>query len=448
MLKLSSTTARSFVALGALLWLTATGLAEQPPERNYQLSDDAADVLTKSKTSLDAKNYDQTIAEIDAQLAKTADHGSYDYAILTEFKAQALLLKGDYKNARISMEQGLQISDAHTPPYSEDHTTRDLCYFLAQMYYQEAAGNGQGAKMNVAFLEKAEGYMVRWIALIKKPTPEGLLFYASLLYTHATLDADHADPVLLKKTLEVVEQGLHLAAHPKDQFYVLKLAAFQQLGRDAEASELLELLVAIKPDNKTYWQQLAGLYLQSNQEVRAITAIERAQARGYMTSPKENYTLVGIHFNLQQYGVAADLLEKGLHNRSIESDEQKWLLLASAYQQLHRDVKAISVLEDATKFYPKSGQLEYLLAQNLYSLNNNEEALKHVQLCVDKGGGNKPAQAYLFLAYIAFELKKFDIALKATEHAMTMPEAADRAGRMKKAIDAAILDREEKKKQM
>jgi tetratricopeptide (TPR) repeat protein len=445
MLKFSALPVRVLLTAGILLVFAASGRAEQTPERNYQLTDDASEVLSKSKPLLEAKNYDEVIRLIDAQLAKTADQNSYDYAILTEYKAQAYLLKGDYTDALVPMVRGLEISDAHTPTYSDERTTRDLSYFIAQIYFQEGAATKSG-KVNVDYLMKAEKYMERWIKLVKTPTPEGLLFYASLLYTHAMLDSEHPDKALLQRTLDITEQGLHMSAHPREEFYRLKLGCLLASTRNEEAAEILEILLAQKPDNKTYWQQLASIYLTTKQDVRAITAIERAQAHGFMNSPKENYTLVGIHFNLQQYGVAAELLDKGLHNGSIEDDEKNWLLLASAYQQMHRDFKAIDTLVEATKHFPKSGQLEYLIAQNYYALDKQPEALKHIQLCVDKGGGNKPAQAYLFLAYIAFELKKLDVALEATNHAMTFGESSDRAGRMKKAIEAAIAEREEKKK--
>ncbi len=445
MLKFSALSVRAFLAASLLLVLAVGSRAEQTPERNYQLSDGAAEVLGKAKPLLDAKSYDEIIRLIDAQLVKTADQNSYDFAILTEYKAQAYLLKGDYPDALVSMVRGLEISDAHTPTYSDERTTRDLSYFIAQIYFQEGASTKSG-KVNVDYLIKAEKYMERWMKLVKTPTPEGLLFYASLLYTHAMLDSDHPDKALLQRTLDITEQGLHMSAHPREEFYRLKLGCLLASVRNEEAAEILEILLAQKPDNKTYWQQLASIYLSTKQDVRAITAIERAQAHGFMNSPRENYTLVGIHFNLQQYAVAAELLDKGLHNGNIEDDEKNWLLLASAYQQQHRDFKAIDILVEATKRFPKSGQLEYLIAQNYYALDKQPEALKHIQLCVDKGGGNKPAQAYLFLAYIAFELKKLDVALEATDHAMKFGESSERANRMKKAIEAAIALREENKK--
>jgi hypothetical protein len=54
----------------------------------------------------------------------------------------------------------------------------------------------------------------------------------------------------------------------------------------------------------------------------------------------------------------------------------------------------------------------------------------------------------MFLAYVSFELKKFDVALKAADKAQTFPESKDKAIAMKKAIESAQQQREDKLKKM
>ena len=74
------------------------------------------------------------------------------------------------------------------------------------------------------------------------------------------------------------------------------------------------------------------------------------------------------------------------------------------------------------------------------------EALPHLEASVQKGGGNKPHQTYLFLAFIAYELKKFDVALAAAERAIATPEGKAEGERMKQAIQDILREREEKLK--
>src|SRR5690606_11045867 len=142
--------------------------------------------------------------------------------------------------------------------------------------------------------------------------------------------------------------------------------------------------------------------------LRTIVTIERAQALGMMDSPKDNYNLVGIYFNLGQHGEATKLLHKGLRDGTIESDVAKWELLSYSYQQINKEFQAIEALQEASKHFPDTGRFDHQIAQIYYSLNRVEEAHKHVNLAINKGNLDKPGAVYYFLAYISFELLKFE----------------------------------------
>ena len=442
---LTKPTRISLVLLGAAL-LAVAAPAQPKTSRDYSPADATGEALAKYKTALDGKNYDGAIAILDAQIAKSAE-GSYDLALLYQIKAQTLLQKGDFTNSIIPLERGLMLSDAKSPTYFDEKTSHSLVYFLAQLYFQEAVQTKDQTLAKPKF-DKAEMYVVRWAKETKKPTFDEQHFYASLLYTRAVQNQDHPDLDLVKRALEQVEIGLRLATHPKDVMYLLKFVCLQQLNRNVEATEILEYLVKQKPDSATYWQQLAALYLSAEQPVRAILAFERAQANGLMNSPKDNFNLVGIYFNIGQYEKAAELLEAGLRNGKIENDVKNWETLAYSYQQLERPLKGIDALKEATKIYPKSGQLEFMIAQAYQGLDQPANALPYAQAAIAKGGLTKPYQVYLFLAYVAYETKKYDIALEAANKAATFPEGAKDGKNMAKAIEDIVKDREDKKKKM
>jgi len=438
---------RPFLALlGAIALLAATAVAQTTPVRDYSPTDATSEVLTKYKTAVDAKNYDSAIAILDGQLAKVGAD-SYDAALLYQIKTQTLLQKGDFSKVIDPLEKGLNLSDSKTPTYYEERATRDLLFFLAQLYLQEAVQTkvpGQAA----IYFEKADATMGRWLKVTPKSTPDAQLIYSQLLYNRAVQNAEQPDLPLLKRALEQIEIGLKLSTHPKDTFYVLKMVCLQQLNRNDEAVEVLELMVKQKPDSSTYWQQLAALYLGQGNDLRAILSIERAQAHGFMSTPKDNFNLIGIYFNMSQYEKAAELLETGLKNGSIEADAKNWELLALTYQQLERPYKSIETLKSAAKVFPKSGQLEFMIAQAYHSLEKPAEALPHLQAAVAKGELQKPHAVYLFLAYISYELKKFDIALDAARKAAEFPEGVKDAQNMIKGIEDIVKDREAKKNKM
>ena len=428
----------------ALLGLAAA-LSAQQPARDYSLTDATQEVLPKFKTAADAKNYDAAIAILDAQLAKVP-FDSYDAATLYQIKVQALFQKGDFSKAIEPMEQALALSEAKTPTYFEERVTRDLYNYLTQLYVQEAV-QSKNPPLAAKLFEKADGTMKKWLKLTPQSTADGQLLYSQLLYTWAVLDPNKPDLKLIQRALDETERGMHLAIKPKDTFYVLKLAALQQLNRLTETAEMFELLIKQKPESSTYYPQLAGTYLSTGQDLRAAMTIERAQAHGHMNTPQYHYNLVGIYFNLGQFEKAADLLEAGLKSGKIENELKNWELYALCYQQLERPLKGIEVLKEAAKVFPKSGQLEFNIGQAYHGLDKSEEALVHLQAAVDKGNLTKPHQAYMFLAYVAFELKKFEAALDAAKKAAETPEGAKdpQTKNMIRAIEETMKERAEKK---
>ena len=428
--------------------LLALAARAQAPVRDYSPSDTTSDALPKYKAAVDAKNYEAALAILDAQLAKVpAD--SYDAALLYQIKVQTLMQKGDFSAVVEPLEKGLALSDSKTPTYYEDRATKDLLFFLTSLYLQEAVQSKTPAAASVLFA-KADKTMIRWLKLTPKSNPDAQLIYAQLLYNWAVQNSEHPDLDLMKRALDQVEIGLELSTHPKDILYILKFVCLQQLNRNAEAVEILEFLVKMKPDSTTYWQQLAGLYLAGGQDLRAIISIERAQANGMMNAPKDHFNLVGLYFNMGHYEKAADLLEAGLRNGQIENEIKNWELLSGAYQQMERPYKSIETLKSAAKVFPKAGQLDFMIAQAYNSLEKPEDCLIYLQSAIAKGGLAKPHQVYGFLAYIGYELKKFDIALDAAQKAVATPEGAKdtQAQNMLKAIKEIMQDREVKKSKM
>ncbi|WP_438482045.1 tetratricopeptide repeat protein [Oleiharenicola lentus] len=435
----------TLLLVGASLVFTASASA-QAKARDYSPSETTGEAITKYKTAVDAKNYDSALAILDAQLAKVAAD-SYDAALLYQIKTQTFLQKGDFAKAIEPLEKGLQLSDTKTPSYYEEKLTRDLVYFQAQLYLQEAV-QSKDPKVIASLYEKSDNTMARWLKLTPATTSDAQLLYSQLLYSRAVQNPEKPDLAILKRALEQVEIGLRLSTRPKDTFYVLKLVSLQQLDRNAEAVEVLELLVKQKPDSGTYWQQLAAIYLGADKPIRAALSIERAQSHGHMSTPKDHYNLVGIYFNIGQFEKAAELLTAGLKNGSIEPDIKNWELLALCYQQMDRPFKSIESLKEAAKAFPKSGQIEFLIAQAYQSLDKSEETLLHLQNAASKGNLTQPHRVYLYLAYIAFELKKFDIAMDAAKKAAAIPEGAKDGQNMIKAIEETLKDREARKSKM
>ncbi len=421
-----------------------------PPVPNEKVSEA---LQQKMKPLLDAKNWDGALGVINSVLVGLDPNG-YDTAFLSDIKAKIFLQKNDYASAIAPMETTLRLADANKN-FFDKKTVLDVVYFLAQIYYQEGTSS-KDASVQKNYFNKSSAYIKRWLQTTPKKNQEASLFYASILYNQAVVNPDKVDLGLIKQVQTEVQEGLLTSLKPKEGFYVLLLASLQQIGDMAGSAEVLEQMVKVKPDNRTYWLQLLATYLnlgggtekdeQKSREsfARAINTMERAQALGLMQTPKDNYNLVTMYYNAGQFGKATDLLYAGLKSGAIESDLKNWQLLAYSYQQIGRDEQAIAVLKEAGTSFP-SGQIEFQIGQ-IYSQMDNRtaEAYSYYAKAVAKGGLEKPHSAYMFLAYTAFELEKFEEALAAINKTIGTPDGQKdaQAPRLKQAIEDAVKERE------
>ena len=430
--------------------------ANAQDEERHQLEEKTSTELQKLTPLVEAKNWDGALALLNGLKPKVGPE-SYDMAIITDVEAKVYLQKGDYSKVIAPWETALRLTEKHK--YLSESSVQDIMYYLAQIYYQEATASKVPAVQKQNFA-KANSYLERWLANTTRPETdptrqEAAIFYANLLYNQAVIDPDNINKEFLNKAEVEVEKGLRMSARPKETFYVILLAIAQQKGDYHRLAELLELLVKQSPQKKDYWAQLAGVYgnlaaLEKDEDkireynIRSINAIERAQALGFMKTPKENYTLFGLYFNVGQFGKATEILHAGLRDGSIESEQKNWELLASSYQQVDQPFKAIEALNEGAKKFPKSGQLDYQAATIHYSLNKPEDAFKSLQSAVAKGGLQKPGAVHAFMGYVCWELGKFNEALEAINKAMTFPDTQNdkQLPQLKQAVEEAIRDRE------
>lgn len=434
----------------AALVLAAPSVQAQGTRSDFALSERIGEELTKLQPLVDAKNWDGAIALV-SRLNASAAPNSYDQAFLSDLLAKLHLQKGEYTQAIVPLETALRLADTYG--YFEKRNTDMMLDYLSKIYYQEGTTTKSPA-LQQQYLTKATMYLERIISESTTPNADTMLFYTSLLYNRAVLDQTKIDQNLLKQAKVNAEKSLLLSNHPKENFYVILLATLQQQGDFARAAEYYELLVKKYPTNKNYWSQLMATYVTLSSDpdpkkslsynLRAAVTIERAQERGFLNTPKDNFNLIGIYFNMGQYGKATELLHQGLRNGGIENTQKNWELLAYSYQQVNRENQAIEALTEATKQYPKAGQLEFQIGQIYYGLDQLPDAYRHLKLAVEKGSLEKPASAYAFLAYLCYELGKLEEALDCIKVALSLPDAPtdNQLTRLRQAVEEGIRDRE------
>jgi len=419
----------SAVILTVLAMASAQAQDDAPPP---QISEKVGTVISKLAPLIESKEYATILSQVEPLLAD--DIGEYDRAVLLQIKAQVLLNQGNLSAAIEPMEGSLSIADRYG--YFDETLTREFLYFLCQLYYQQAMeANDAFARGNS--MDKAHHYLKRWLSALPEPTEESQLFASSLLYAKGTLDPENPDMETIAEAENAAEQGLRLSVQPEESLYMVLLSTAQLQGNWEQMADLLELVIERNPENKTYWQQLLGVYLTlagqadkksviQDMQLRAVLTIERAQQRGFMTESENYFNLVGLYINLQQFRRAAKILQAGLVDGQIEDTPENRELLASSWQQAHEEEQAIAALEDAIERFPEQGQPEYQLAQIYYQRDESDKAYDHLKLAVEKGKLKSLGQAYLFLCYLDYDNGDFAQASHWIEAAKESGDAAEK----------------------
>src|SRR5271165_2295220 len=427
--------------------------AAEPPS----LSDAVGDGLSKIRPMLEQKPPDFVSAtKLVDELVVGAEADSFDMEVLLNTRARILIQETGYASAIKPMEAALEISDRHHFMSLRDNL--DTLNLLAQLYNQTADDPKKSHEEQIAAYEKAIGYMQRWFKLNTKPNEDISFYYAQLLYSEAAAkNQEHPDPALIKEARETVEKVLLMSVHPKPSTYAFLLATLNQEQDYTRASEMLELMLSRNPSNKSYWADLVMFYMILGQNskdeavirkynIRAINAIERAQALGYLRTTKDNFNLFTLYYNSNQFGAAADILHDGLMSGNVDPILANWQLLASSYEQINQEFKAIDALKEASKRFPKNGELDVKISQVYYGLGDNDKSFEYAKIAMEKGGLSKPLQTYEFIAYLAYELHNYDFAKVAIEKVMELMKGNidHQMSVLKTAIEDAIKEANDK----
>jgi len=384
---------------------------------------------------------------------------SYDEALILDMKAKIFAMTNQFSKAIGPWERAIELSDKYQ--YFSEKQTLDTVSLLAQLYGQEGSTTKVPAQQQQYF-GKAITYFRRFIKGTKNPTPETMMAYASILYYRATADQNKVDQTLMKEAREIVERGLTSSIKPKDGFYQLLLTLQQQQNDLAGSAEILELLLEQNPSKKDFWQLLMASYLQLSEKegkknatvgreylVRAIVTCERAQALGHMKTPKDSMNLVSLYLMANQFTRGTELLYTGMKSGAIDSEPGNWQVLGRYYLEANMNERAIAVLKEASRLFPKNGEIELQVAQIYIQMENNKEALRHAKLAAEKGNfeRTKPFSVYYLIAYTAYDMGEIDEAKAAVEKAGQFEESKKDAQfpRLKGVIEEAIAEREARK---
>jgi tetratricopeptide (TPR) repeat protein len=257
-------------------------------------------------------------------------------------------------------------------------------YQYAQLYMQEERWR-EGA----AALEE-------WFKTAVNPNSAAYYLLAVAYYQMEQFD----------KALEPAKKAVDLAERPQEGWVSLLLALYLQRDQYRDAIPLLERLIAIVPDKKTYWLQLSSVYGQIEDYPKALAVMQLAYGAGLVTEDSEIRRLADLLvFNDVPYR-GATVLEKAIEARQVTLDDKLYEKLANCYIAAGEYDRAIQPLERAADL-ASNGELYVRLGEVNVQREEWEAAVGALQRGMNKGQLRDTGKAQLLMGVALMSQKKF-----------------------------------------
>jgi len=227
---------------------------------------------------------------------------------------------------------------------------------------------------------------------------------------------------------------------PNQNPYILKLTSYYERKKYQEAINVLETVIVIFPENKTWWTQLPMFYLLVENHPKAVQTLDLAYKQGFLDKESQIKTLANLYSSAEAPYKAARLLEKNIASGLIKRDDKNISMLANAWhaaQHIGTAAKYYGELAKMTneaRHYRKQGML----------LKQDEQFLKAIpalEKSLTLGVKNK-GRIYMSIAESYFYLEKYKKAHSAINKAIEDPKSRKAA----KSWKGFIVDTARRKK--
>lgn len=309
----------------------------------------------------------------------------YEKAVAMQTMGFVHAAKDDYGKTIESFQRA--IATGSLPP----RVVSDLTYNLAQLNLAEQRP------------QQAKQLLAQWFAgLDKEPGPEP---YALQAQIHLLLDD-------LTGAEQAIRKAMQKAEAPKQNWTRILLSILLQQERYGEARPVLEDAVERWPGVKTFWQQLAAVYYETNDEKLAFVAQQAMHVQGMLTGSKELTAMAQLYLYHNVPIKAANVLQTGMADGTIEKTEKNYETLAQAYMHAREWQKAIAPLTRAAELSDKGTHYQQL-AQAHVQDEQWAKAEAALVKALDKGGLDKAADSWLLLGIARVRQDKYEPAIAA-----------------------------------
>lgn len=259
--------------------------------------------------------------------------------------------------------------------------------------------------------------LAEWEQLTGSQTPDSLALKGNAYYRTDEYE----------KAIEAVKQAI--ASSDKEipeSWNQILMASYFELDRYDEAASMLEQQLQKDPDNMRLVNQLANIYIQADQQDKAIRVLSDARARGLVTDPEDIVQLAKLYAVADQPGQSATVLREALDAGTIPGDYENWKLLGDVCMQEDNESCAMEAYSKAAPSAP-NGYVDYQLGYMYFYADRSSDAVDALTRAINRGGLNQEGEAYLLRGDANNDLDRSAAAMEDWRKAATFPSTRSMA---------------------
>lgn len=339
-------------------------------------------MLERAQLNIDNGNLEQAEKTYKDYADRSYSSNSYDHFVVLRTYAYFLLSQDRNDEALVYLKRADM--KRRMPPYD----VFMLKFTLGQVLYVD----GQRDEAKKSFLE--------WIRIGTENefdlVPEG----------YATLATIYAQDEEWDNALKYITLALENSSTFVENWAQLKFAIHNEKKQYMEALEVAQDLVRFKPKNKSYIDQMAGIYNIIRFEEESLASLEFKLQQDLLKKPSEYINLANFYLYKNLPIDSAKVIEKGLKLGFLENNIKHNELLSNAYI-IAKDFKnAIRALIKVTKISDDS-KYDYRIGQIYLQNSEYQNAIKFLDLARKKGWNAKPGSLEMLIGICYIELDDF-----------------------------------------
>ena len=420
-----NTSFSAFIFCAAATLLFTIGSVSAAPKKEETKYPNASRSAPKSDLSnaseqkslqegLDALNAGDD-AKAQEQLQKLEDSSKSKYAkgIALEGLANLKFNASDYPGAIALYKQLLELNSVGNDAYFDSMYNLANAYVAAEQY--QAALDQLKIWREQGKRESADSYAL-----------EGNAYYRMQKFPEAI--------AAIKKAQSMTDQ-------PKDSWNSILMASLSESGKGGEASSVIEPQLQKDPKNKQLIHNALVLYVQDNQNDKALALLDREHKDGLLTEENDYVTNARFYANIGQGSEnpsvatkGADLLQEGMTKNIVKPSFDNYKLQGDLYIVAQEQDKALAAYGKASPL-ASNGDIDYTRAQIIGAQQNWPEAKSMADKAIARGVTHK-GKAYLLLGKLDTALGDKAGAKAAFQKAQADSETSNEAAEQLRKLDS------------